>query len=168
MTDWHRNDALLAAQLTEGHRYAEVVGAGFRTAGLTVEVTPPSMRATIADRHAYDDEADLLVAGRIIEVKSRGFHFTDDPASFPFPTAFVGTVAAWSAKQRPRCAVVLISQSTEAMLVAPLSSRAEWVEVSNVDRVRRISVRSLAVPRAALRRFAELVVWLHERSGGTP
>ena len=169
MGDWFENDDLFRRELEAGHRWAQVVSQRFQGAGLHVEVTPLEWRKDIDDRHRFAGERDLLVGKSHvhIESKSRRLHFTDDPATYPFDTAFVDTVSGWDQKPSVPVAVVLVSQLTEGMLVVPVRrTRAEWTIEERRDRVRDISDRWYCVRRRLLLPFDDLVQWLLQRPPG--
>jgi hypothetical protein len=170
MVDWFENDDLFRRELEAGHRWAEVIARRFLGAELHVEVTPLEWRNDIDDRRRFAGERDLLVGpSRVhVEAKSRRLHFTDDPATYPFDTAFVDTVSGWDQKPSAPVAVVLVSQLTVGMLVVPVrTTRAQWTIEERRDRVRNISDRWYCVPRPLLLPFDDLVQWLlHHAPGG--
>jgi hypothetical protein len=162
--DWFANDALFFQQLEEGHRWALRVGWRLLAEGFPVQVTKPTRRPRINDRGVYTDELDIRVGRRdplVLEVKSRALAFTDEPASYPYATAFVDTAKGWEAKEHKPVAVVLVSQRTGSMLVIPVrTSRKTWRTEQRTDRVRGISERFYTVKKEQLQRFDALVSWL--------
>jgi len=165
--NWLENDELFAEQLEVGHRFARRVAARLRSHGLQVKVTPKRWRRTLADRHAFADEHDLTVGARRpcrIDVKSRGLSFRDgDPATFPYPRAFVETERGWKRKRRRPLAIVLVSQPTDGVLVVPVSTAPTWKAVERYDEARGITDRFLTIRRDQLRTLTELAWWLQER-----
>jgi hypothetical protein len=159
VTDWFENDELFFRQLSTGHEWAEVVAERFRAAGIAARATPMSRRRTLADRHRYRNEIDVLVGpiGAPVEIKSRNLDFSADPATYPYDTAFVDTVGGWDAKDPKPVAIVLVSQKTGAMLVVPTSSQATWTRTHKRDRVRNVRDIWYAVDRALLIPFDELL-----------
>lgn len=169
MTDWFDNDALFRRELEAGHRWASMVTARLNEEGIPAELTPLTWREDIKDRHDFAAETDITIptsTGMIqIESKSRNLHFTDDPHSYPYNTAFVDTVSGWDKKPEKPYAVVLTSQKTTQMLVIPSrqSPRGSWTIKDGYDRVRNISDQWYEVPRSTLRSFQALVESLRER-----
>lgn len=157
---WAENDALFLDELRRGYEWQRYVAAKFAASGVLVTLAPLTVRDHISDAEQWTtDDSDLLCAGRHVEVKSRRLSFTG-PADYPYPTAMVDTVTGWDAKRYPPVAVVLVSQQTRGLAVVPASSRGSWEIIERRDRVRGITVRSYACPRARLRTFGELVDWL--------
>lgn len=167
--DWFANDDLFFDELAEGHEWAERVAAKLRAAALPVEVTPMRRRATIEHRHEFAKEVDLFVGSKRvpIEVKSRRLRFTDDPATYPYNTAFIDTVSGWDAKEPRPMAVVLISQHTGGMLVVPPSTSPSWVRESRRDRVRNIQDTWYCAPKGQLKTMDSLIDWLRPRTEPT-
>jgi hypothetical protein len=162
--DWFANDALFFEQLEEGHLWALRVGWRLLAEGFPVQVTKPTRRQTIADRGDYADELDIRV-GRsdplILEVKSRALVFTEDPASYPYATAFVDTAKGWKAKWHKPVAVVLVSQRTGSMLVIPVRTTQEsWGIEKHTDHVRGFHERFYTVEKRWLQSFDALIGWL--------
>jgi hypothetical protein len=164
-TPWIDNVELFSKRLAVGHRYALNVGAALLATGHAVTVTPSTLRASRENIEAYRDELDVLVTrpdGKqfIVESKSRNVEFGNDPASYPYDTAFVDTVRSWTQKTRQRGAVVLTSQRTKAMLVVPVSSQPKWLQETKYDRARGLTDTWYMAPREELRTMDELVSWL--------
>jgi hypothetical protein len=132
-SDWFSNDELFAEELHRGHIWARSVASRLREEGLTVEQPEMRWRDSIDDRGRFASEEDLVVPlpeeRFLIECKSRNLHFSDDPRSYPFPTAFVDTVSGWDQKRLKPHAVVLVSQHTDSMLaIAVRETRDAWTD----------------------------------------
>jgi hypothetical protein len=155
-------DELFRAEATEGHKWAEVVCERMRSHGVACHTQPLQFASSVEDRARFQNEQDISldVIGGCIEVKSRRLNFTDDPASFPYSTAFVDTCYGWDLKQPKPRAVVIVSQHTGACLVVPTSTQAGWTRKQSFDRVRRISETWYCAERPSLRPFMELVGWV--------
>jgi hypothetical protein len=162
-SDWFENDDLFRELLAVGHRWAGVVAAYLRNAGLDVEITPMEWRKTIEHRGEFADEYDLSVIGaRVpihVDVKSRALGFTT-PEDYPYPTAFVDTVSGWDAKAHKPSAIVLVSQLTGAMLVIPRTSADKWTRAWSRDHVRGIDDWFYMIDRSLLRPMDVFVEWL--------
>jgi hypothetical protein len=174
-TPFHRNDALFHRELLTGHRWATRVGDRLRQqipehCGYDVTVTPMEWRDGLHDLQRFRSEKDIVVGRRgeaecVVEVKSRGLHFTDDPSSYPerFDTAIVDTVDGWDSKvhRDQVIAVVLVSQATAGMLVVPVrTSRRSWVTERRWDDTRKHWAWNYEVPRDRLARMADLVTYI--------
>ena len=162
-SDWFENDTLFLAELEEGHRYAEIVGARLRDEGLTVNVTPMDVRANVDDRHRFADEIDLFIGAAAvpIDVKSRALTFTG-AEDYPYDTAFVDTVKGWDRKPVKPRAIVLVSQTTLGMTVISAKTQPQWTQGISRDRKRGIADMFYFVSRELLRTFDELVTFLRE------
>lgn len=165
--DWHFDDDLFERELIEGHKWATVVHERFLSLGLPSVITPYSMRQDVKDRGQWSDELDLHVGQYPVEVKSRRLKFTD-PSSYPYGTAFVDTVVGWDRKPVKPLAVVLVSQSTSAMVVVSAKTEPLWRTQTAFDRVRGMEENSYACPKKLLLPFEALVEWLRERLDGAP
>ncbi len=158
---WFEDDELFEAYLREGYKWASMVAGRLRAAGLEyVELTPYKMRETFADRAEFRGEQDLRIRGMPIEVKSRNLRFSGAPGSYPFSTAFVGSIRKWERFEQRPVAVVLVSQFTGSMLSTIVGECVEWEEAETYDRIQKRLVLSHAVPRSCLVTFADLVEYL--------
>jgi hypothetical protein len=168
MSDWFDNDELFRKELEEGHRWASLVVDRLNEQGVPALLTPLAWRKSIHDRSEFVDETDIVVqtsAGPLpIESKSRNLHFTEDPTTYPYPTAFVDTVSGWDKKTTKPFAVVLTSQKTQQMLVVPSRSPSLWwLTTTAYDRTRRIQDVWYEVPCYSLLPFQTLVDALRKR-----
>ena len=157
---WRGNDALALQELETGYRYQYLVGERLRLAGLSVGLPELEIAETAEEALAFAQERDLTVNGHVLEVKSRALYFTS-PSDFPFETAIVDTVRGWDQKQPEPLAVVMVSQSTEAMVVLPVRrSRSAWTTAILRDRVRDLTDTFYLAPRSSLVPFSSLVRFL--------
>lgn len=140
---WLDNDQLFFEQLEIGHDWAEKVATRLTAAGVSASATPMVRRLSVDHRHEFRNEQDVVLARghRAVEVKSRNLAFFEEPSTYPYPTALLDTVSGWDAKHPKPVAVVLVSQITGAMLVAPLSTSDNWTVTNAHDRVRGIDDR---------------------------
>lgn len=169
--DWEDNDELFYEELSAGHRWATHVANEMNERHVRCHVKPMEFRENLDDRDRFENEQDITfdIMSGCVEVKSRRLHFTHDPRSFPYGTAFVDTVAGWEKKQPKPLAVVLVSQLTKAMIVVPTSTKGKWGTKRSFDRVRNIEESWYVVNRTQLRSFDDLVAWLLARqSSGSP
>ncbi len=163
---WMANVQLFSSELREGHRWAEMIGRRLEECGYPVRVTPLKLRDSIAEIPEYEDEFDIVVGEDggpqfVVESKSRRLGFSEDPSSYPYPTAFVDTCSGWDAKVTKPRAIVLVSQLTGAMLVIPVrQSRPRWTVTRTYDRVRGIRDNWYLVPAADLMPMQTLLDWL--------
>jgi hypothetical protein len=168
VTDWFDNDELFRKELEAGHKWAALVTTRLNDAGIPAQLTPLAWRESIDDRHDFANETDITVQtpnGILqLESKSRALHFTEDPASYPYPTAFVDTVSGWDKKTVKPFAVILTSQKTQQMLVVPSQSKTLWwLTTSAYDRVRHIQDVWYEVPCYSLLPFQALVDAINNR-----
>lgn len=165
MSDWFDNDEVFFRELDVGHKWAEVVTGRLREHGVPAEQTDKVVREHVDDRHDFADEIDVQVhlpnGTFLIECKSRDLAFTNDPATYPFSTAFVDTVSGWERKTSKPRAVVLISQRTGALLVINVkATEASWTTIRKFDRIRKINDQWLQAPKSRLSTFDWLVRFL--------
>jgi RNA polymerase primary sigma factor len=164
---WLDNDQLFFEQLEIGHDWAEKLATRLTAAGVSASATPMVRRSSVDHRHEFRNEQDVVLARghRAVEVKSRNLAFFEEPSTYPYPTALLDTVSGWDAKHPKPIAVVLVSQITGAMLVAPLSTSDNWTVTNAHDRVRGIDDRWYTVDVDDLIPFPVFVQRL--RSDGT-
>lgn len=128
---WARNDGLFLAELREGWRWQRYVAAELRMYGFRVDEPENTVRRDIADAGRWTAlDFDLAVRGTkvgdvVLEVKSRPIAFTD-PLTFPDPLVMVDTVSGWNAKAIPPRAVVIVSRTTQRMIVVSAATRPSW------------------------------------------
>lgn len=166
-TDWFKNDALFRRELEVGHKWAAIVADRLNEEGVPAELTPLAWRDSIDDRHQFSNETDITILthhGLLgIESKSRNLHFTDDPLTYPYSTAFVDTVSGWDRKTVKPIAVVFTSQKTRQMLALPSKSSNVWTTEYTFDRVRKIYDWWYEAPSSTLLPFQVLVESLRKR-----
>ena len=156
------SDEFFREQLRRGDYWAEQVARRIREAGKFAKASPTQFAETEAEREHFKvfDKDIELSNNRVLEVKSRNLSFTDDPASFPYETAFMDTVEGWLAKDVQPVAVAVVSQVTGAVVVAPVSRFSEWTRLDTFDRVRGFAVTVYECPKGLLKTFGEFVAWL--------
>ena len=160
MTDWFKNDDLFFAQLKAGYDWQFLPAIFFRCCGLRVEIPKLTVRENVADAPAWtDSDTDLIVNGRVIEVKSRGEHFTH-PKDFPYDEPFVDTVAGSDAKNPKPFAYVFVSQITGGMVCVATSTSKRFRILAKHDHVRNIDERFYVCDRTMLRTMDRLVYFL--------
>ena len=145
---WMENDALAREQMEIGWKWQRFVGAFFECHGFEVELPVFSFRKDAAHIEDYADTEDLMVNGERVEVKSRNLHFTSDPATFPYPRAFVDTVNSYDTYKVKPIAYVFVSQLTGGMLSTPgrhVDAVRTWQIEERYDNVRSITDRFYTV-----------------------
>lgn len=159
------DDRLFRHEATIGYKWSCEIAQRLNDHGVACHAPPLEFAATVEDRQRFINEQDVIleVVGGCVEVKSRRLSFTDQPESFPYPTAFVDTCTGWDLKTPKPRAIVIVSQITGDALVIPGSTQSEWTVSASFDRVRRIHERWYCVERASLRPFKELADWLLQR-----
>lgn len=169
---WMENEKLFRSELTEGDQWTRQVGKDLIEAGIAegrIVIPEFHIRESVDDRFKFQNEKDIVVTmpeGQlpvVIECKSRRLEFGDDPASYPYSTAFVDTVTGWERKIPTPFAVVLTSRTTGSHLcIAPRTSKDRWKVTKKHDRVRNITETFYECPRAALLPFEALIERLSE------
>lgn len=162
MTDWFKNDDLFFAQLKAGYDWQFLPAIFFRCCGLRVEIPKLTVRENVADAPAWtDSDTDLIVNGKVIEVKSRGERFTH-PSDFPYDEPFVDTVTGYDAKSPKPFAYVFVSQITGCMVCVPSETGKLFQIRERYDRVRQIDERFYVCQIRHLRTMDKLVSCLKE------
>lgn len=131
------------AELMKGYLWQLYVAQIFRENGYEVSV-PPLTHGNAKD---FKDEEDILVAGQVVECKSRNLEFSC-AEDFPYDTVLVDTVESWESKTRKPIMYVCISQLTGAIIALDVAkNRKNWTETTLWDSVRRYRVHSYEAPR---------------------
>ena len=161
--DWINNEELFRKELATGSKWARYVAEQLNTLGINCYSPEMVVREDISQIEAFSkDDKDILfnLMDGNLEVKSRNLRFESDSSSYPYQTAFVDTVSGWEAKTEKPLAVVLVSQKTSQMLVAPVSTEHLWSTTSLYDNVRGIHDTWWTIDKTLLRPIDELVEWL--------
>ena len=165
VVNWSENDTLFFKELKEGHQWQYLPAVFFQLHGLLVEVPELRVRDSIQEACKWKDSVDLIVNGRLIEVKSRNEHFTSS-ASFPYHTILVDTVSGYKAKETKPLAYVMISRPTGAMLTLKATSSKGWLIETKYDRIREIHDEFFVSDRANLQTLDCLVAFIKSLHGG--
>jgi hypothetical protein len=135
---FYRQDETFFAALARGRRVELAIATELLDAGLWVKAGRAERRHDLADADRFRNEVDLAVAIRrqlyAIEVRERPeLDFTDDPASFPYPTLIVTDVEGYERETDHAYATVIVSKSG-GKLVVPGFTRPLWKRVDTYDR----------------------------------
>lgn len=160
VVNWFANDELFFKECREGHKWQVHVGEFFASQGLPVQIPELTFRGnpnvldyTDADaklwaearqksemaRVEYVNTKDLLVCGKVIEVKSRRLKFTC-PSDYPFSMIFVDTVSGYDQKDPKPVMYVCVSQETGKMICTLTRNSHLWSKTKTFDKVRKIWV----------------------------
>lgn len=152
-------------EATIGHTYTQKALHHLQNNGIKCHTTPLTFAPTPQDRKQYTNEKDIILhtPPGCIEIKSRRLNYTNNPQTYPYPTAFVDTQIGWDLKNPKPLAVILISQKTDAMLVIPTSTHQNWKTTTTFDRIRKITETWYIVDKELLRPIDEFVEWLQRR-----
>ena len=127
--DWFDNDELFFEQLNIGLKYQKIVEQRLLDYGIPCKSTTLRIGTTLEERQReFPDVPDLIINNNdkiVLEVKSRKLKFTTKK-DYPFDTALLDTVYGWRLKITKPIATLLISQYTEAILVALTSDKSKW------------------------------------------
>lgn len=161
---WGRNNTLFREFLTTGFLFQRYVGDFFIANGLDVVMPRQRFRRSIAAAVDFKDEADLTVAGKVIEVKSRTLDFE---RTLDLPgTVLLDTTESWESKTRKPYAYVVCSQISGAMVWTPGSSKERWSTVRTHDRKRDIPIVCYAARRFEFQPIKTLIAALKETPPG--
>ena len=89
------------AAMTQGHSYNEIVAKRLRSEGIGCQVPDLQLVSTKAEiEQMTKTEKDIILdIGLILEVKSRGIGFSEDPALYWQKDVYVDTVSGYEAKE---------------------------------------------------------------------
>lgn len=135
--NWLGNKKLFEQERAKGWKWESVVAGILTDMGYSVE---------IPDHFDYEpncDESkqthDMLVNGKIVEVKSRNLEFIGID-SFPYPSIFVKTKATYDKMVNKPAMCVCISQKTGACVALDVEKTSgSWRAVRFFDRIRKIN-----------------------------
>lgn len=155
---WSRNSNLFREFLTQGFKYQRFVGDFFLANGLDVVMPRQRFRKSIAAAKDFKDEADLVVSGKVIEVKSRALDFQ---RNLELPTSvLIDTTESWESKTHKPYAYILVSQVTGAMVWTQGSDKSKWSIVKTFDKKRQIPIVCYATRRFEFEPIKTLVAAL--------
>lgn len=111
------------------------------------------------------DQQDFVVAGTLLEVKSRKLAFgTSARYRYPYDTVFLETVYGYGRKARKPDLYVLISQTSGGILVADVRDASVMQVVQRPDRARNLTEPCYAYPSSKLRSHLWLEGFLAARA----
>lgn len=162
MTSWMQNHALAERECRTGWVFEAYVAQCLQARGLDVEVPEKSWRASVEDRHAYENEVDMRVNGLRISVKSRRVAFScpDDIPQNRNPL-FVDTVRKWELMDPEPVAVVCVSQLTKGVIWTPSYRKWQWTAKHARDATRGYSDAFYAADRSLWFPLDDLVREMH-------
>jgi hypothetical protein len=151
-----------------GHSYAQLVADRLNFAGVNAELQPLEFAVNEQDRERFTKhEKDIITPAGVIEVKSSTRTFNDNPKQYPNPTLIVDTQSGFDRKARPPVAYCMVSQTTRAIVVVPVSSQPRWYVKELYDQHREHYDLFYVVRRDELRTFDQLVWWLLDKAHNT-
>ena len=157
---WGRNNELFREFLTQGFKYQRFVGDFFLAQGLDVQMPRQRFRKSVSAAVDFKDEPDLVVNGKVIEVKSRNLEFfrtLDLPG-----TVLIDTTESWDSKVTKPFAYLIVSQKTGVMVWTQGADRTKWAVVKTHDRKRGIDIGCYAARRFEFASIPSLVSALRE------
>jgi hypothetical protein len=126
-----------------------------------VEYGTRAFRATLADVGTFTRlDQDLIVNGRVLEVKARDVYFTT-PQDYPYSTVLLDTVDGYNAKAEKPHGYVIVSALTGAMLYTP-SNPEVWVQAMQPDPERNIRYLAYFAPKARVTPLGAVAFRVHE------
>ena len=129
------------AAMTEGHSYNEMVAERLRAEG--IGCTVPELELVTKDediRRLTKTEKDIILDnGLILEVKSRGIGFSEDPSLYWQKDLYVDTVSGYEAKEIKPYAYVMVSQKSGNMIVVHSNTKEHWFKKTVTDPYRKVT-----------------------------
>lgn len=127
--------------MTEGHSYNEVVAERLRAEGIGCEVPELELVSTKEEiQRMTENEKDIILDnGLVLEVKSRGIGFSEDPSLYWQKDLYVDTVSGYEAKKTKPYAYVMVSQKSGNMIVVHSKTKDHWFKKTVTDPYRKIT-----------------------------
>lgn len=159
------SNELFQHEATIGNKYTKIIEAYLQQHGIECTATPLTFATNKQEIKHYANEQDITFTHMpgCIETKSRRLNFTNNPNTYPHPTAYTDTVYGWNQKHPKPLATILISQTTHQMLVIPTSTQPTWKTTTNYDRIRHITETWYTVNKNQLQPIEQLTTWLQHR-----
>jgi hypothetical protein len=159
---WINDEAGFAKQLARGRKTQIRIAMRLLPLGHWVRMGPLAERKS-AKRDGTLDDADLEISGgHLLEVKGRNLAFTC-VEDYPYETIFVCAKRRWDNRSGKPCAIIIVSEITDAAIVIPSSSRRLWTETTTHDRVRDIDFTALCAPRNSVATWDQLLEHLRTK-----
>lgn len=158
--EWYNDEAGFAEELARGRKTQFRVAMRLIPLGLFVKVEKFKDRKGLAsnDPACQNDEDVVIEGGHMLEVKGRAIEFTEvEPCDFPYETVFLGAERRWNERKKKPCAVVIVSEVTDAMLVIPYATRSLWIPNETFDRRRKFVEHGLGAPRSCVVSWDRLI-----------
>ena len=138
---WFKNDSLFKQELIKGVLWQLYVAEKFRHMGYDVERVDVSITTVPEERREeFINSKDLVVNGKLIEVKSRNLDFANH-SDFPYSTLFVDTKDGFLKKKDRPAMYVCVSQKTGGLCALDVASTFEkWTVKRTWDTIRKINL----------------------------
>ena len=129
------------AAMTEGHSYNEIVAERLRKEGIGCSVPELELVSTSEEiKRMTENEKDIIRDnGLVLEVKSRGIGFSEDPTLYWQRDLYVDTVSGYEAKKVKPYAYVMVSQKSGNMIVVHSNTKEHWFKKTVTDPYRKIT-----------------------------
>jgi hypothetical protein len=162
--EWYKDEAGFAEELARGRKTQIRIAMRLIPLGLWVRVEPFKERKGLAsqDPKCQDDQDVEVEGGHMLEVKGRALKF-EGAGDYPYPTVFLGRESRWNARKKLPCAVVIVSEITDATLVIPYDTRPQWEKNETFDRRRQFIEHGLGAPLSCVVSWERLVEHLTKR-----
>ena len=148
-----------------GHNYARFVAECLIDAGVSAELPALEFAENEADRERFTlHEKDVITPAGVLEVKSSSRVFGAKPFEYPYPSLIVDTLHGYVKKARKPVAYCIVSQTTNAIVVVPVSTQQFWRVEDIYDKQRLLTAEMLICDKQYLRSFSELVTWLKNKT----
>ena len=147
------------AAMTQGHSYNEIVAKRLRSEGIGCQVPDLQLVSTKAEiEQMTKTEKDIILdIGLILEVKSRGIGFSEDPALYWQKDVYVDTASGYEAKVIKPYAYVMVSQKSGNMIVVHSNTKEHWFKKTVKDPYRNITDVFYKVEKAHITTWASLI-----------
>jgi hypothetical protein len=164
MCTWDR--AIFKRELKNGILWQLYVADQFRRRGMEVETPEYSFEpCNVEDIATYIQSKDLMVNGRIIEVKGRNVDFTT-PSSFPYSTIFIDTKDGYDKKDPKPVLYACVSTETGSIVTLDTADTFErWGVCRTFDKVRNIKLVAYECDRGLWKTFDDGIRRLATETG---
>jgi len=139
---WSQDDKYFKEMLDKGREQQKLVINKLKVYGVEniTDTIDYSFRKDISESTKYSkNDKDILIEGRIFEIKSRDIKFTS-PEDWPksYWPMFLDTVKSFDQKIEKPVGYIFISQKTGALMATSVSKKNEWTTDKKWDHKRKI------------------------------
>lgn len=156
----------VAERADDAVRWEAYVAGRLARAGLQVVHNPFTLAESAKELSQYSNSVDLLIAGRPVEVKSKGTDFGPDPFEYPYPDILICASKSYANKWGE-------GEHGDFIYVSTRSGSLLWLPAGQADGERRVydsrrkeGYCAKTANKEKLRSFADFCEVYRERANG--